>query len=176
MATTDDDRHGRLQPAGEQWQLAFTRRLAHPREKVWRALTEAEHVSAWFPADIVGDRRAGAPLRFVFREDEGPELPGEMRIFEPMDVLEFTWADEVMRFELADDEGGEGTVLRFVNTFADVGKAARDAAGWHGCLDALGADLDGTAPPEDRWNEVHPHYVDAFPPEAATVGPPEGHS
>ena len=171
----DDDRYGRLQPAGEQWQLVFTRRLPHPPEKVWRAITEAEHVSAWFPADIVGDRRAGAPLQFVFREEEGPELPGEMRIFEPVELLEFTWSDEVMRFELSADGDG-GTVLRFVNTFGDVGKAARDAAGWHACLDALDSDLDGTAPPERRWDEVHPHYVERFPAVASTVGPPEGHS
>jgi uncharacterized protein YndB with AHSA1/START domain len=170
----DDDRYGRLQAEDDAWQLVFTRRLPHPPEKVWRAITEAEHVSAWFPADIVGDRRAGAPLTFGFRNDEGPELPGRMRIFEPETLLEFTWSDEVLRFELEADGGG--TVLRFVNTFGDVGKAARDAAGWHACLDALDADLDGTPPPERRWNEVHPHYVQRFPAEAATVGPPEGHS
>ena len=171
----DDDRYGQLQAAGDRWQLVFTRRLPHPPEKVWRAIPEAEHVSAWFPADIVGERRAGAPLTFVFREDEGPELPGEIRIFEPETLLEFTWSDEVLRFELEPDGGG-GTVLRFVNTFADVGKAARDAAGWHACLDALEADLDGAAPPEQRWDEVHPHYLERFPAEATTVGPPEGHS
>ena len=171
----DEDRYGRLEQAGEQWQLVFTRHLLHPPSKVWRAITEADHVSQWFPADILGDRRAGAALRFVFREDEGPELPGEMRIFEPEALLEFTWSDEVMRFELSDDGHG-GTVLRFVNTFADLGKAARDAAGWHSCLDVLEAMLDGTKPPEERWNDVHPHYVAVFPPEAATVGPPEGHS
>jgi uncharacterized protein YndB with AHSA1/START domain len=173
----DDDTYGDLQPAaeGDGWQLVFTRRLPHPPEKVWRAITEAEHVSAWFPADIVGDRRAGAPLTFVFRNDEGPELPGELLVFEPEEVLEFTWSEEVMRFELQADGDG-GTVLRFVNTFAEVGKAARDAAGWHACLDALEADLDGVPAPEKRWNEVHPHYVERFPAEAATIGPPEGHS
>ena len=142
---------------------------------MWRALTEAEHVSAWFPADIIGERRAGASLRFVFREDEGPELPGELRVFEPVELLEFTWDDEVLRFELREDEGG-GTVLRFVNTFDDVGKAARDAAGWHACLDALDADLAGVPPTPNGWDEVHPHYVARFPAEAATVGPPDGHS
>ena len=47
--------------------LTFTRRLAHPREKVWRAVTEPEHLAAWYPQEIVGERRAGAPLRFVIR-------------------------------------------------------------------------------------------------------------
>ena len=170
----DDDRYGRLERAGDSWQLVFTRRLPHPPEKVWRAITEAEHVSAWFPADIVGERRPGAELRFVFRDDEGPELPGELRVFEPVELLEFTWSDETMRFELRPD--GDGTVLRFVNTFGDVGKAARDAAGWHACLDVLDAHLDGTEPPERRWDEVHPDYVARFPEEASAIGPPEGHS
>jgi uncharacterized protein YndB with AHSA1/START domain len=172
----DDDRYGRLEPAGEQWQLVFTRRLRHPREKVWRAITEAEHVSAWFPADILGERRAGAALQFVFREGEGPTLPGEMRIFEPVELLEFTWSEEVLRFELTPDDDGNGTVLRFLNTFGDVGKAARDAAGWHTCLDILEAHFDGTTPPFERWKEVHPHYIERFPAEAATIGPPAGHS
>jgi hypothetical protein len=26
----------------------------------------------------------------------------------------------------------------------------------------------------DRWREVHPDYVAALGPEAATIGPPEG--
>ena len=173
-----DERFGRLERAtGDDggWQLVFVRRLPHPPEKVWRALTEEAHVSAWFPADIVGERRAGAELRFEFREDEGPTLPGEMRIFEPCELLEFTWSDEVMRFELSADGDG-GTVLRFVNTFGDVGKAARDAAGWHVCLDGLDAVVDGTKPTPGGWDELHPVYVETFPPEASTIGPPEGHS
>ena len=175
MSEMTDDRHGQLQAAGDAWQLVFTRRLPHPPEKVWRALTEPAHVSAWFPADIVGERRAGAALSFEFREDEGPTLPGELRVFDPVELLELTWADEVMRFELTPD--GDGTVLRFVNTFGDVGKAARDAAGWHGCLDALDVELDGGSGPAGAgWDALHPVYVAAFPPEASTVGRPEGHS
>ena len=53
---------GRLTQAGDRWQLRFERRLAHPPEKVWRALTEPEHLAAWFPSEIHGDREAGATL------------------------------------------------------------------------------------------------------------------
>jgi uncharacterized protein YndB with AHSA1/START domain len=172
-----DERHGVLEPAGDDWQLVFTRRLPHPPEKVWRAITEAEHVSKWFPADIVGERVEGADLEFVFREDEGPTLPGTMRVFDPCTLLEFTWSDEVIRFELTPEDDGAATRLRFVNTFGDVGKAARDAAGWHVCLDAFDAVLDGApGPGPDRWRELNAHYVEAFPAEASTVGPPELHS
>src|SRR5438105_10315698 len=54
--------YGELERAGDRWLLRFVRRLPHPPEKVWRALTEPEHVAAWFPADIEGERRSGAPL------------------------------------------------------------------------------------------------------------------
>jgi hypothetical protein len=39
----------------------------------------------------------------------------------------------------------------------DQGKAARDAAGWHGWLDALAAALDGIALGDaaTRWQAVH---------------------
>ena len=60
-------------------------------------------------------------------------------------------------------------------SFAELGRAARDAAGWHTCLDLLGYDLTGgPAPwPQDvRWRQVHRDYVAAFGAEAATVGPP----
>ena len=61
----DDTDLGTLTRQGDRWMLIFTRRLAHPREKVWRAVTEPEHLAAWYPQEIVGERRAGAPLRFV---------------------------------------------------------------------------------------------------------------
>ncbi|MCW2567279.1 MAG: hypothetical protein JWN54_1376, partial [Mycobacterium sp.] len=48
---------GALHDLGGRWQLRFTRRLPHPPQKVWRALTEPEHLAAWFPTEIRGDRR-----------------------------------------------------------------------------------------------------------------------
>jgi uncharacterized protein YndB with AHSA1/START domain len=169
---TDTDRYGQLQQADGRWRLRFVRRLAHPPEKVWRALVEPEHVSAWFPADIVGERAAGAVLQFPFRENEGPTEEGRLLTFDPPALLEFTWAAETLRFELEPD--GDGCVLTFLNTFDELGKAARDAAGWHSCLDILAAHLDGTPPPEDVWHEVHPDYAARFGPEASAIGPPEG--
>lgn len=165
---------GTLAPEGDQWRLEFVRTLHHPPEKVWRALTEPEHLRAWFPADIVGDRRAGASLQFVFRENEGPTLGGEMLVYDPPTALEFRWNDETMRFDL--EPTPEGTRLTFVNVFGELGKAARDAAGWHACLDMLDCEVGGEKPawsPKDRWRDVHDLYVEALGPEAATIGPPE---
>jgi uncharacterized protein YndB with AHSA1/START domain len=166
---------GELDRSGVVLRLRFVRRLPHEPEKVFRALTEPEQLSAWFPTDIVGERRAGAALKFEFREGEGPTIEGALLAYDPPRVVEYQWGDdETLRFELAPD--GEGTVLTFVNTFAELGKAARDAAGWHTCLDLLGHQLARTKPPWEqsaRWKQVHPRYVDVLGPEASAIGPPD---
>ena len=166
---------GELDRSGDALRLRFVRRVPHSPEKVFRALTEPQHLSAWFPTDIVGERRAGAALKFEFREGEGPTIEGTLLAYDPPRVVEYQWGDdETLRFELAPD--GDGTVLTFVNTFADLGKAARDAAGWHTCLDLLGHELAGSNPPWEqsaRWNQVHPRYVEALGPDASTIGPPD---
>jgi uncharacterized protein YndB with AHSA1/START domain len=165
---------GELRPAAERWQLRFVRRLAHRPEKVWRALSEPEHLAAWFPTDIEGDRVTGAALTFVFRNGEGPTLGGTMLRCEPPFLLEMQWGEEeTLRFDLAPDN--DGTLLTFVNTFDALGKSARNAAGWHTCLDALQYELEGSPVPwavGERAHEVHQRYVAAFGAEAATIGPP----
>jgi uncharacterized protein YndB with AHSA1/START domain len=169
--------HGRLEKIDGRWQLQFIRKLPHPPEKVWRALTEPEHLVAWFPTTIEGERVAGAALRFAFPNDEAPTMHGEMITYAPPSVLEFRWGDDdTLRFDLQPD--GNGTVLSFLNTFDEVGKAARDGAGWHACFDVLAIHLAGEDPPwkpEERWEHVHPDYIERFGPEASTVGPPESH-
>lgn len=156
-----------------RWELTFVRRLAHPAEKVWRALTEPEHLAAWFPTDIEGDRAPGARLRFVFRNGEGPDSEGEVLEFDPPTRLAYRWGDEILRFRIEPD--ADGCLLTLVDVFEELGKAARDAAGWHTCLDVLVHHLGGESPPwtpDRRWADVHPGYVERFGPEAATIGPP----
>jgi uncharacterized protein YndB with AHSA1/START domain len=165
---------GQLERHDGRWRLRFTRRLAHSPERVWRALTERDELAAWFPTDIEGERQAGAPLRFAFRGGEAPAVEGVMVACDPPTLLEFTWGDgETLRFELQAE--ADGTMLTFVNTFDELGKAARDAAGWHACLDVLGYHLDGSEPlweARERWAQVHDGYVERLGPEASTIGPP----
>jgi uncharacterized protein YndB with AHSA1/START domain len=168
--------YGELDRARGQISLRFTRRLAHPPAKVWRALTEEEHLAAWFPATIDGELAAGAKLSFGFRDVDIPPVEGQMLACDPPSLLEMAWGDnETLRFELAAD--GAGTLLQFTASFTELGKVARDAAGWHSCLDLLVCKVDGQAPPwrsRERWRQVHPVYVERFGPEAATIGPPAG--
>jgi uncharacterized protein YndB with AHSA1/START domain len=170
--TMDDADLGTLAQEGGRWTLSFTRRLHHPPEKVWRAVTEPEHLAAWFPQEIVGERRAGARLRFVSSGTDA--FDGEMLVFDPPSVMELTWGADRLRISL--QPSGAGTLLTLTDTFGELGKAARDAAGWHECLDRLACELEGTAPPGwgERWRQAHPVYVERFGAEAATIGPPTG--
>jgi len=164
---------GTLEHSDGEVRLIFTRRLPHPPRKVWRALTEAEHLAAWFPSTVEGDLVVGAILRFAFRDMNLPAFDGTVLACEPPRLLEFSWGDEQLRFELT--AVAEATVLSFSASFAAIGRAARDAAGWHTCLDLLGYELAGERAPwqqDDRWRVVHGDYVRALGPEAATIGPP----
>ena len=165
--------NGRLERAGEdRWRLRFTRELRHPAEKVWRALTEPEHLQAWFPDTLVGRIEPGAKLEFRTSMEDVPSFDGEVLAMEPPSLLELRWGEDVLRFEI--EPRGDSCRLTFTDTIAEQGKAARDGAGWHVCLDNLERVLDGTPPAEDmeRWRALHAGYVEALGPEASTIGPP----
>ncbi len=158
-----------------RWQLRFTRRLPYPKAKVWRAITEPEHLTQWFPTTIEGERTAGATLRFTFPGGQAPPMEGEMLSYEHEAFMELRWGPDILRLEVR--AIGDGTELTLLDTLEERGKSARDAAGWHACLEALEASLRDEPEPREHmsiWNEVHPHYVEQFGPEGATIGPPEG--
>lgn len=174
---------GDLEQAGDLWKLRFSRELKHPPEKVWRAITEPAHLEAWFPQRIVGEWTVGAPLTFEARGGEHPAFEGEVLACDPPSLLEFRWGTDVIRFEIRPHPGGCTFVL--TDAFEELGKAARDSAGWHTCLDYLEHHLDGTIPPwetgsragylhehaRERWNEVHAGYVGKFGEAASAIGP-----
>jgi hypothetical protein len=117
----------------------------------------------------------GAPIRFDDAKVEEANFDGEVLAYEEGRLVEFRWGPDVIRLELRPD--GEGTALTLLDTLDDRGKGARDAAGWHVCLDRLEDHLAGRKPePESgtSWSDVHLDYVARFGPEAAAIGPPEG--
>lgn len=170
---------GTLQPLDDDfYQLVFVRTLRHPIDKVWRAITEAVHLGHWFPDGMQPDFAAGARLHFVPAGNDDLAFEGEVLAFEPPTLVEFTWGTDTIRIALAATADGRGTVLTFTDTFDELGKAARDGAGWHDCLDELGHHLDGTAADESqgtRWKQVHEAYIEALGPEASSVGVPDGY-
>jgi uncharacterized protein YndB with AHSA1/START domain len=143
--------HGTFETIDGRPALHFERRLRHPAERVWRAITEPDGLDQWFPH--AGDRvvvESEAPRRLVCR-----------------------WFDNELRFELTPD--GDGTVLRLVALLSEREAAARDMAGWHVCLDRLEQALDtgeAEAPGPDatpEWSALFDDYVAAGVPEGAPI-------
>jgi uncharacterized protein YndB with AHSA1/START domain len=153
--------------------ITFVRELKHPQEKVWRAISEPDGLKAWFPSTIDGERKAGAPLKFVFPFPDAPVMAGTMLACDPPSLMEFEWGSDVLRIELEPIDGG--TRLTLTDTFTEYAKAARDAGGWHACLDNLGYGLDGLPKQEDNWKETSAWYYANFPKEATTAEIPDFH-
>ncbi len=143
--------------------LRFERILAAPIERVWRALTETDQLRAWHPTPY---RLDGRRLAFT---GEGPSMADVDAIeLDPPHLLVHAWDNGVLRWELAEQDGGCRLVLTHV--FEDPGTSARDAAGWHLCLGALEAQLageplaraqfsgdDGAPPP--GWEALNARYA-----------------
>ena len=158
----------------QRWCLRYTRVFPHPLEKVWRAITEPEHLAAWFPTSIDGERKAGAKLTYAHPGNVSlPPMVGHMRAYEPQSLMEFDWGGDVIRMEL--EPAGEGTRLTLSDTFGEYGKSARDAAGWHLCLANLEAHLSNQQTGALQWKPLFVEYGRRFGPEAAAIGPPAGH-
>jgi len=173
-----------LHHQGDRHTLRFERRFPHALDRVWEAISNVEEMDRWFPARVVGTRRAGTKLHFHFPPQPGQtpsDAPdrsaattwGELLVWDPPRVLEFTWGDEVLRFVLTRSEGR--TQLVFTHTFHDLTKAARDASGWTVCLDALDALLDGRAKTPftpERFETLFAEYASRFGPEASSTRAP----
>ncbi|MEY2535897.1 MAG: hypothetical protein QOF29_3807 [bacterium] len=144
--------------------LRFERRLAHPVDAVWRAVTEPGELAHWFPCEVDVDLRPGGRMTFTFPDEGFPAMDGQVIELDPPNRFAFLWGDELLRFELEPGPGGEGCVLRFTHILSARDQAARDAAGWHVCLDRLQRRLAGepaTAPtsePTDEWRRLYEEY------------------
>ena len=138
--------------------VRLERKLTHPIDKVWRAVTESQHLGQWFPAEVEIEMATGGRVRF----GQGGELMyGTVLTLDPPHEISFSWGDDILTFELADADGG--TRLRMTHTFDDRAGGASFAAGWQACLAALGPVLaDEPLPPTGRMIERHEELVHRF--------------
>ncbi|MDA0636412.1 SRPBCC family protein [Nonomuraea sp. MCN248] len=140
--------HLLIRPDGRA-ELVMRRRLPHPPEKVWRAVTEPEHLKQWFPAELTID---GDRVRYGF----GPD--GAVLELEPPRLFAHTWGEDELRWEIRPD--GDGSLLTLTHVFGDRFGAAGFAAGWHTCTAALAALLDERPlPAPGDLARLHEDYV-----------------
>jgi uncharacterized protein YndB with AHSA1/START domain len=143
--------------------LRMERRLKHPPEKVWKAMTEPERLADWFPGKIVPELRQGGKVEFDFGGD------GVVTDLDPPRLIAYTWGTDHLRWELHPD--GEGTRLVLLHTFDDRAGAASFGAGWHTCIVALDLALDGRAGADPGVDDIalHEQLVTQFGLDAGTV-------
>jgi uncharacterized protein YndB with AHSA1/START domain len=126
---------------GDKWTLVLVRDLAHPPAKVWKALTEPEHLRQWAPFDA--DRSLGA-VGTAKLTTVGAPTPlvsdSEIKRADEPRLLEFNWGGQDIRWELEPQGGGTRLTLwhNIDRRFISMG-----AAGWHICLDVLDRSLAG---------------------------------
>ena len=140
-------------------ELVITRVLNAPREMVWRAWTEREHMMRWScPKDFSllfceGDLRIGGAWRAGMRSPEGQEfvMGGEYCEIAPPEYLAFThgWENDeyhpghVSQITVALEEVSCGTKMVFRQTkLATASSRDGHAEGWTGAFDNLDAYLN----------------------------------
>jgi uncharacterized protein YndB with AHSA1/START domain len=140
--------------------VRFERVYPHPVEHVWRSVTEPAELARWFPTTVEVDLREGGAMAFTFPEGEMEPMDGSVVELDPPHRFAFLWGSELLRFELAAE--GEGCRLTLTHVISSADEAARNAAGWHVCLDKLGG-------AETEWEPYYEEYRRRGMPAGAPV-------
>jgi uncharacterized protein YndB with AHSA1/START domain len=139
-----------------------TIRIAAPIEKVWRAVTEPEHISLWFGRTVLDGEGVGAQGIMSF--DGYGDVPIRVEAIDAPHTVTYRWGndDALGRLPDAVDEDtstvfsftlepvGDGTQLTVVETGFDrtsdpAANMASHGEGWVSELDKLVALLEGDA-------------------------------
>jgi uncharacterized protein YndB with AHSA1/START domain len=149
---------GTLERHGDHQVIRFERRLAHPVETVWRALSEPEQIEAWLArAELEPVEGGSVVLTWLNTDDEGNTAVarGTVSRLEPPHVIEFdTDVHGRLRWELQPD--GDGSILTFTAEVELPEEHELEVlAGWHIHLDHLEQVLDGGTIDWPNWHRDH---------------------
>jgi uncharacterized protein YndB with AHSA1/START domain len=148
--------------------LRYERRLRHPVEKVWAALTEPPRMEEWWARAAVLELTDGGRARIEWLNSEAV-AEGRITRLEPPRVIEFdTEPHGRLLWELRRHDDGTHLTLTVINEIPDEYRASA-MAGWHVHLDFLEEALDGKPVdwpnwPRDRWAALNEHYEASMPP------------
>jgi len=138
----------------------FKRHLNHPVEKVWSMLTENKQLQKWFAELRVDELREGGLIKF----DMGDGTFEEIKILELKTncLLEYTWGEDIVRFELFQE--AEGCLLVLDEMIVELtNHTSKDLAGWHVCLDVIEHLLNKSevGSREEAWKKLYQEYKKA---------------
>jgi uncharacterized protein YndB with AHSA1/START domain/ketosteroid isomerase-like protein len=158
VTATTASRHGTVHRTGKRGTIRFERRLAHPVERVWKAVTTSDGLAGWwlpFPATIRIDLVVGGEISFTAPElGEAPMTCEILEIDAPHRLVHTHFDRAVtLTWELTAD--GDGCVLRLTQDTPDIAAALAQGhiVGLHHSLDRLEPALDGAPQPWD-WDRL----------------------
>ncbi|MFP3380663.1 activator of Hsp90 ATPase 1 family protein, partial [Bacillus sp. SIMBA_069] len=91
-------------------------------------------LAKWFSELSVDDLREGGSIKFDMQDGTFEEM--KITALETCSVLEYTWGEDLVRFELYSEAEGCLFVLKEYITKL-TSHTPRDLAGWHVCLDVI---------------------------------------
>ncbi|WP_211749293.1 SRPBCC family protein [Paenibacillus sp. Marseille-Q4541] len=136
----------------------FERHLKHSVDIVWSSLTENDKLSQWFSELQVDDLREGGGIKFDMQDGTFKEL--EITELKLHSVLEYTWGEDQVRFELYPEyEGCQLVLIEKIHKMTS--HTPKDLAGWHVCLDVIQAMLEDTTIESRKsvWYTWYKEYV-----------------
>ncbi|MCU9614741.1 SRPBCC family protein [Caldibacillus lycopersici] len=152
--------NGVILKTSKGYTATFERQFQAPIEEVWSWLTVNEKLSQWFSELHIDQLRDGGLITF----DMGNGAFEEMVItdYQKQEVLEFTWADDLVRFELTEE--AYGCKLIFIEKIKTITEhTAKDLAGWHVCLDVIEALIsEKMFDRNSAWEKWYIEYTNAL--------------
>lgn len=136
----------------------FERHLKYPVEQVWSMITENDKLSKWFSELSIEELKEGGKVKFDFGNGTFEEL--DIIEVKKNSVLEFTWWDDRIRFELHPEP--DGCCLALIEGIKDItDHTPKDLAGWHMCLSVINVLLGGNTYEhrKDEWKVWAERYT-----------------
>lgn len=158
--------------------VRFERTYPHPIERVWTVVRHPAELAHWFPSTVAIEARTGGAIAFS-GDPYAEDATGVVLTFDPPRYFCFTWMTDELHFHL-EATGERESRLTLINVLQDRSAAARNAAGWHVCLEELAQCLNGRTgggPHRDgalEWPPCYDAYVAAGTPSGAEIPTPAG--
>ncbi|MBO0994144.1 SRPBCC family protein [Bacillus sp. SD088] len=149
-----------IKQVDDGYMAQFERHFQHSVDRVWAMLTDNQKLKLWFPELSIVELREGGSIQFDMQDGTYEEMT--ITSYSPQSILAFTWADDLVRFELYEESAGCFCIMKEeLQTITE--HTPRDLAGWHVCLDVIQALLDGREieTRKQEWEKWYEQYRDA---------------
>ena len=142
--------------------ITYKRQLPHPREVVWRAITDPKELAGWMNTKAVIDGRNDGTIDFV-NSVSGFHTEGRILVWDPLSVFKHEWhiapnsslpggePEAIICWELEKAGGSDDTLLTLTHSRLTRSTSGNFAPGWHAYLDRLEASLNNEKLPD--WSQ-----------------------